>query len=215
MSELEESDDKVFVIMATNRLEMMDSAITRDGRFGVIIDVDLPNKDGCREIFDIHMRNKNPDENLDRDYIAQLLADKKTSGATIAGVIERAFKYSYRRCGIYDKMRAGTFVIDDLKDVKITMEDIKNAIDEVVYKLVYKGYLERDLRQIEKSSAYENVKIPESLDYSKVLGLRLEAGQKLASVRPSTVAQASRISGVSPADISVLLVHVKASGRGE
>jgi tRNA uridine 5-carboxymethylaminomethyl modification enzyme len=51
--------------------------------------------------------------------------------------------------------------------------------------------------------------------YSKVLGLRLEAGQKLASVRPSTVAQASRISGVSPADISVLLVHVKASGRGE
>jgi tRNA uridine 5-carboxymethylaminomethyl modification enzyme len=91
----------------------------------------------------------------------------------------------------------------------------KNAIDEVVYKLVYKGYLERDLRQIEKSSAYENVKIPESLDYSKVLGLRLEAGQKLASVRPSTVAQASRISGVSPADISVLLVHVKASGRGE
>ena len=87
----------------------------------------------------------------------------------------------------------------------------KNAIDEVVYKLVYKGYLERDLRQIEKSSAYENVKIPESLDYSKVLGLRLEAGQKLASVRPSTVAQASRISGVSPADISVLLVHVKAS----
>ena len=91
----------------------------------------------------------------------------------------------------------------------------KNAIDEVVYKLVYKGYLERDLRQIEKSSAYENVKIPESLDYSKVLGLRLEAGQKLAAVRPSTVAQASRISGVSPADISVLLVHVKASGRGE
>ena len=131
MSELEESDDKVFVIMATNRLEMMDSAITRDGRFGVIIDVDLPNKEGCREIFDIHMRNKNPDDNLDRDSIAKSLADIKSSGATIAGMIERAFKYSYRRCGIYDKMRAGTFVIDDLKDVKITMEDIQKAIGEV------------------------------------------------------------------------------------
>ncbi len=87
----------------------------------------------------------------------------------------------------------------------------QNAIDEVVYKLVYKGYLERDLRQIEKSAAYENIRIPESIDYSKVLGLRLEAGQKLAAARPATVAQASRISGVSPADVGVLLVYVKAT----
>ncbi len=87
----------------------------------------------------------------------------------------------------------------------------KNTRDEVVYRLVYKGYLERDLRQIEKSSGYENIKIPENIDYSKVIGLRLEAGQKLANIRPSTIAQASRISGVSPADVGVLLVYVKAS----
>lgn len=130
MSELEESDDKVFVIMATNRLEMMDSAITRDGRFGVIINVDLPDKDGCREIFDIHIKNRVADENMDRDSIAKMLVDKKASGAMIAGVVERAFKNSYRRCGIYDKMRAGTFTYDDLNDVKITMEDIQKAIEE-------------------------------------------------------------------------------------
>ena len=130
MSELEASDDKVFVIMATNRLEMMDSAITRDGRFGVIINVDLPDKDGCREIFDIHIKSRNPDENLDRDTIARTLASKKVSGASIAGIVERAFKNSYRRCGIYDKMREGTFTYDDLKDVKITMEDVQKAIQE-------------------------------------------------------------------------------------
>lgn len=131
MSELEESDDKVFVIMATNRLEMMDSAVTRDGRFGVIINVDLPDKDGCREIFDIHIKSRNPADNLDRDSIATSLVSKKASGATIAGVVERAFKNSYRRCGIYDKMRAGTFVMEDLEGVKITMEDVQNAILEV------------------------------------------------------------------------------------
>ena len=130
MSELEESDDKVFVIMATNRLEMMDSAITRDGRFGVTINVDLPDKDGCREIFDIHIKNRVADENMDRDAVAKMLVDKKASGAMIAGVVERAFKNSYRRCGIYDKMRAGTFTYDDLKDVKITMEDVQKAIEE-------------------------------------------------------------------------------------
>ncbi len=131
MSELEASDDKIFVIMATNRLEMMDSAITRDGRFGVIINVDLPDKDGCREIFDIHIKNRVADENMDRDSVAKMLVDKKASGAMIAGVVERAFKNSYRRCGIYDKMREQTFVYDDLKDVKITMEDITKAIAEV------------------------------------------------------------------------------------
>lgn len=84
-----------------------------------------------------------------------------------------------------------------------------NAKEEVVYRLVYKGYLERDLRQIEKSAAFENVKIPEGFDFAHAVGLRLEAAQKLAAASPATVAQASRISGVSPADINVLLVALK------
>lgn len=84
-----------------------------------------------------------------------------------------------------------------------------NAVEEVVYRVVYRGYLERDLRQIEKSASFENVKIPVDFDFARAIGLRLEAAQKLAAVNPATVAQASRISGVSPADINVLLVALK------
>ena len=88
-----------------------------------------------------------------------------------------------------------------------------NAAEEIEYRIVYKGYLERDLRQIEKSAAFESVKIPEGFDFAKAVGLRIEASQKLAAARPSTVAQAARISGVSPADINVLMVSIKAAAK--
>lgn len=88
-----------------------------------------------------------------------------------------------------------------------------NIRGEVLYRSVYKGYLERDLRQIEKIGAYEDFPIPSSLDYSEVRGLRIEASQKLAALRPATIGQASRISGVSPADVGVLTVYVKAFRR--
>lgn len=83
---------------------------------------------------------------------------------------------------------------------------------EILYRVAYKGYLERDLRQIEKMSGWENIRIPSALDYSRAVGLRLEARQKLEKFAPSTIGQASRISGVSPADIGVLLVYVKSFG---
>ena len=66
------------------------------------------------------------------------------------------------------------------------------------------------MRQIEKAAAYENIEIPPAIDYSAIKGLRIEASQKLKAFAPMTVGQASRISGVSPADISVLIVHLKA-----
>lgn len=87
--------------------------------------------------------------------------------------------------------------------------------DEVLYRVVYKGYLDRDLKQIQKARAYENISIPGGFDYSGVKGLRIEASQKLKAFAPMTVGQASRISGVSPADISVLIVHLKAFMQSE
>ncbi len=81
--------------------------------------------------------------------------------------------------------------------------------EEVLYRVIYKGYLERDLRQIEKTRNYESIKIPQEIDYSNVKGLRIEASQKLKMFAPMTVGQASRISGVSPADVNVLIVHLK------
>jgi len=86
----------------------------------------------------------------------------------------------------------------------------KSAQDEVLYRVIYKGYLERDVRQVRKMDSLDNVQIPAGFDFSKLKGLRLEAIQKLIKFNPVTLGQASRISGVSPADINVLSVFVKA-----
>ena len=85
--------------------------------------------------------------------------------------------------------------------------------DEVVYRVAYQGYLAREYRQVEKLAHVENIKIPASLDYASIRGLRRESALKLADIRPATLGQASRISGVNPADISILMVVIEA-GRG-
>ena len=72
----------------------------------------------------------------------------------------------------------------------------------------YEGYIKRQERQVEQFKKLENKKIPEDLDYEKIKSLRIEAKQKLNAMRPISIGQASRISGVSPADISVLLVYL-------
>lgn len=73
----------------------------------------------------------------------------------------------------------------------------------------YSGYLIKQKAQIKETLMLDKKKIPENFDYESIKGLRIEARQKLCAVRPETVGQASRISGVSPADINVLLVCLK------
>ena len=85
----------------------------------------------------------------------------------------------------------------------------KDVIEQVDIEIKYEGYMARQLRQIEQFKKMENKKIPESIDYDEVPSLRIEARQKLTKYRPVNVGQASRISGVSPADISVLLVYLE------
>lgn len=88
--------------------------------------------------------------------------------------------------------------------------------EEVLYRISYQGYLAREQRQIAKLSEIERVKIPPSLDFLQVKGLRRESALKLAEFKPFTLGQASRISGVNPADISILLVLIESgrAGRG-
>ncbi len=81
--------------------------------------------------------------------------------------------------------------------------------DQVNISIKYKGYLDRQMKQVEQFKKLEKKKIPDSFDYNQISGLRLEAQQKLSKFRPASIGQASRIAGVSPADISVLLVHLK------
>jgi tRNA uridine 5-carboxymethylaminomethyl modification enzyme len=84
---------------------------------------------------------------------------------------------------------------------------------EVIYRIAYRGYLERELRQIEKLREVERIRIPENFDYMSIRGLRRESALKLQQNRPYTLGQASRISGVNPADISILMILIQ-TGRG-
>jgi tRNA uridine 5-carboxymethylaminomethyl modification enzyme len=85
--------------------------------------------------------------------------------------------------------------------------------DEVIYRVSYQGYLAREERQIEKLSRIEGIRIPKSLNFLSISGLRKESALKLTDMQPMTLGQASRISGVNPADITVLLITIEA-GRG-
>ena len=90
----------------------------------------------------------------------------------------------------------------------------KEVRDEVHYRVVFKGYLEREQKQIEKLRHIDKIQLPAGFDFTEVKGLRSESAQKLIEIAPRTLGQASRISGVNPADISILMVHLEAkSGR--
>lgn len=100
-------------------------------------------------------------------------------------------------------------------------EDVSREVKEqCVIITKYEGYIEKQLKQIDQFKKLENKKLDEKINYSSIEGLRLEARQKLDDIKPISIGQASRISGVSPADISVLLIHLEQvrrtrGGKGE
>ena len=83
------------------------------------------------------------------------------------------------------------------------------VMEQVEIQVKYEGYIEKSLQQVDRLKKMENKKIPENIDYDAINGLATEARQKLKQVRPLSVAQASRISGVNPADVSILLVYLE------
>ena len=120
------------------------------------------------------------------------------------------------------KLLDGITLYELLKRPEITFDNIKHFIDidysdEVVEQVEiidkYEGYIVKANREAEKMLDLEKVKIPEDINYDNVHNLASEARQKLAQVRPTTIAQASRISGVNPADISILMVYLKKEKR--
>ena len=81
--------------------------------------------------------------------------------------------------------------------------------EQVEIFIKYEGYIEKSMQQVEKMKKMENKKIPENIDYDAISGIATEAKTMLSEVRPLSIAQASRISGVNPADISILLVYIE------
>jgi tRNA uridine 5-carboxymethylaminomethyl modification enzyme len=91
----------------------------------------------------------------------------------------------------------------------------EEIIQQVEITVKYAGYIERQDVEIAKFQKLEGKQIPEDFDFSTVPSMRLEARQKLTKIRPATIGQAARISGVSPADISILLVCLKRFDNGK
>ncbi|SFB23624.1 tRNA uridine 5-carboxymethylaminomethyl modification enzyme [Acetitomaculum ruminis DSM 5522] len=99
------------------------------------------------------------------------------------------------------------FVLEEIDENRPTLPS--DVCNQVNINIKYEGYIARELRSVEKFKKMENKKIPEKIDYMSIQNLRIEARQKLDKIRPLSIGQASRISGVSPADISVLLVYLE------
>ena len=94
--------------------------------------------------------------------------------------------------------------------IEPTVEPLSEEVrEQVEIQLKYEGYIHKALQQVEKMKKLEDKKIPENIDYDAIGSLASEALQKLKQVRPLSIAQASRISGVNPADISILLVYIE------
>lgn len=99
---------------------------------------------------------------------------------------------------------------EGMKEIDRGRPDIPDDVaEQVEISIKYEGYINRQIKQAEQFRKLESKKLPEDIDYSKIDGLRIEARQKLEKIKPSSLGQASRISGVNPADIAVLMVYLK------
>ena len=114
-----------------------------------------------------------------------------------------------------DILRRPAISYEDLREIDDDTRPVlsSNEKTEVEVMLKYDGYIRKQINEVEKLRNLENKKLSENLDYKSIRGLRLEARQKLSDIRPLTVGQASRISGVSPADINVLLIYLEKEMR--
>ncbi len=117
------------------------------------------------------------------------------------------------------RVSTGFSLADLLKRPQLTYELLKSVdkkrphlpprvVATVEVTVKYEGYIKRQMTEVERHERLESKRLPQDIDYSQIKGLRIEASQKLSAVRPLTVGQASRISGVNPADISVLLIYL-------
>jgi tRNA uridine 5-carboxymethylaminomethyl modification enzyme len=127
--------------------------------------------------------------------LASLGTTAPASGVSLASLLRRP-QLDYSSLAPFDKDRPA---LDSA------------VVEQAEISIKYDGYIKRQARQVEEQRRMENVKLPEDIDYSSLQGLRLEARQKLSEIRPLSLGQASRISGVSPADIAALMMYL---GKG-
>ena len=133
------------------------------------------------------------------DFLDKYNSSRISTGVRLADLLKRT-ELDYQKTAEIDENRPNLLEIEQ-KEVEIQVK--------------YQGYIKMEEDQVEKFKKLENKRLSEDIDYSKINGLRLEARQKLNMVKPLSIGQASRISGVSPSDISVLLIYIETIKRGE
>ena len=127
------------------------------------------------------------------EFLKKYNSSELTTGASLADLVKRT-----------------ELTYEGLKEIDPDRPELEEQVEkEVGIELKYEGYIKLQAEQVEKFKKLEQKLLPEDINYEDIKGLRLEARQKLNKIRPNSVGQASRISGVSPADISVLLIYLE------
>ena len=130
-------------------------------------------------------------------------------GKTVA-VAEGAYTWQGAAFRLIDLLRRPQVSYDDLRPFDPAAPELPGAVrEQVEISVKYEGYIRRQQRQVEDFEQLEKHALPDRMDYSAIQGLRLEAREKLDAVRPLNLGQASRISGVSPADVGALMIWLQ------
>ncbi|MCG3146714.1 MAG: tRNA uridine 5-carboxymethylaminomethyl modification enzyme MnmG [Verrucomicrobiae bacterium] len=197
-----------------------------DGYIGVLVD-DLITKSTdepyrmftSRAEYRLQLRQDNADVRLTpigrsiglvNDAHWELFSNKK---ALVNGELERIRKSREGQYSLVEILRRPEITYKSLPQANLTLPD--DVQEQVEIQTKYEGYIARDLEHIGQFKRLEEKRLPATLDYSQISALRTESRQKLARFRPDSIGQASRISGVTPADIAILLVWLKKADLGQ
>lgn len=164
-----------------------------------------------RERFDMYLSKK---ERVDNE-IKRLQSMKTNHERLDEFLVLHGDKPAEMNLHFFDILKRPHISYNDLAEIDDETRPVlsKSDILEVEISIKYDGYITKQIQEVEKLSKLEGKKLKDNIDYQSIGGLRLEARQKLAKIRPATVGQASRVSGVSPADINVLLVYLEKESR--
>ena len=181
---------RVFVSTAESGEECLEKI--KYGNFNIVfLDHTMPGMDGVETLERIRKTVISPSEKLN-EILRLHNTSEVSTGIRLIELLKRP-ELSY----------------DILKEIDTTRPELnRNILEQIEIEIKYEGYIKRQLIIIEQVRKLEKKILPDDIDYAKIDGLSLEAREKLNKVRPGNIGQASRISGVSPADISVLVIYL-------